>query len=370
MAGMFPNLSPELQDAIRVWYPRRHPNIPQCRVLSYYDSRNRKVDVIDPAWVSRTPSSWKALTLLPEEREYEFHEMKNAVANRNFWRWGIPPACYSGSRIHLVANGPSARDFIRPPGDVVVAINGARGIVKPDFWFLADSGYVGGAGWIERMKELAEEDPSVVAIFSCSSSPVLVAALAKNRHFYLTANAPGESATRFYRHLAPQGGKMPTFTCGRQTIISALHFCLWLTGGNGELHLHGCDFSCAQPPKSLDDFYGGASAPGGAERHLDTDEWFAFSDNQGGDGEIYTSLAMLGSARNLDATCAFLLDDGLGVYRHGRGIRLTFPTEVGGESQEPAPSVREGVAAGTDILHADREGPNLVPSLDGDAGQA
>lgn len=322
------NLPPPLQAAAEPFLPKRHPRLPGLRLLTVAEwdrdgRRSRPVEVGDPVYLTRDPDGWRAFVLYPEPPEYEFHLMRQAVATRGRWRWGIEPGRHAGGVVHLLANGPSAMDFPGAvPGETVVALNGARSLVRPDYWFIADSGYVGGPAWVARMIVLAMVDPTVPGILTPSSCPE-VAEVLRETHWYLTANAPGPRSSRYYRHLVPEGVVLPSFASGRQTVVSALHFCWWLLGGSGEVHLWGADFGCAAPPTSLADYYAGAYASGGAELHV-ADEWFA---HDGG----WTSEELLAVSRMADATIAFLVDDGLRVVRHRRpgcGVGLRFAEEV------------------------------------------
>lgn len=312
------------------------------RLLTYSDwsadgRRQRRIEVADPAWVSRTADAWTQIYLYPETSDYEAHMMRQAVATRDRWRWGIEPGRHAGGVVHLIGNGPSAHDFPgTAPGEVAVAINGARALFsraeKPDYWVVADSGYIGGPAWVARMAELARQDPEVTGILTPGSCPEIEGVL-RETHWYLSANAPGRWASRFYRHLVPAGVVLPSFVSGRQTVVAALHFCWWLLGGPGEIHLWGVDMGCSAPPASLADYYAGAHAPGGAELHV-ADEWFRY-----GDG--WTSEELLGVSRGVDATIAFLRDDGLRVVQHRRpgcGARLLFaelPDEEVAVIEEP-----------------------------------
>ena len=173
------------------------------------------------------------------------------------------------------------------------------------------------------MVELAWTDPRVVGIMSPGSCPEIVEALHET-HWYLPCSAPGATASRYYRHLVPDGMRLPSFVSGRQTIVPALHFAWWLLKGKGAIHLWGSDFGCSAAPASLSDYYAGTYAPGGAELHL-ADEWFEVP------GQGWTNADLLGVSRCVDALTAFLRDGGVQVYQHRRpgcGVRLTFAEVV------------------------------------------
>lgn len=282
------------------------------RFYRYENDRGRPVDIVDPVWVSMTPGSYQKIRLYPEHPDYEAHRLTQALQTRTTWEWIFEPGCMAGCTVHLVGNGPSAPrvlDYARP-GDVTVCINGAASLLKPDFWFLADSGFVGGEPWVEAMASI--DVAGVNCIFSAESPARLVlqaAARAASCNTFLFATA---GPFQFYQHLVPVGRNLPFFTIGRQTIVPALHFAWWI--GAKQVYLYGIDQGCAVRPTSIEDYHAGLSTPNAA---LLNKEWCQV-------GGVWTHADMQASAKAVDGMCLWLQDFGIRVNNRSAGLSFDF----------------------------------------------
>lgn len=312
-------------------------DVPPGRILRYAtpveNARLSHVDVADPVWISTYPGTWIHFgAMMPDEDpEHEAWRLDQALRNRLSWTWDLPFDTCAGRRVHIIGNGPSARNAIGNvgPEDRTIVINGALSLrnegLPVTWWCFGDAMYPpsfgtpedpdggkSGQAWMDRL--LAQNDLSTVdGIFTAFAYHEIAKRCRSGRTWLGAHTGPN----LFVRHIVPRGVALLTLTVSGAVICAMAHLA-WRLGAR-EIVLWGADAGIPGGQSGSDVRHAGLvdAKLEGADPTARS-KWYQA---EGVDGPYLTTPFYESQRKHLDAVCLFIQDAGVPVWSGCMGAR-------------------------------------------------